>query len=127
VRTNRSAFGATFYVIPAGNVTGQRGVPARCAPEQTAALERELARLARRQRIRILAAQARYLGYARYLALHADGVCATFVGTRAGRRALGDNFGCATVASFDRWGVLADSQAYLGGTTQHAHPVGYGC
>lgn len=112
----RSAFGATFYVIPAGNVTGQRGVPTRCAPEQTAALERELARLARRQRTRMLAAQARYLGYARDLALRAGGICATFVVTRTGRRALGDNFGCATVATFDRWGVLADSQAHLGGT-----------
>lgn len=48
--------------------------------------------------------------------MHAEGTVATFVDTRAGHLHLGDNFGCATVADFDRWGVLADSQAYLGGS-----------
>ncbi len=108
----QSAFGATFYVMPAGNVTGQRGVPARCGAQQIAELKRQLPHTLRRQRVRILAAQAWYLAYLRYLALHAEGICATFV-TPGG---LGDNFGCATLADFQRWGVLADTQAYLGGT-----------
>lgn len=108
----QSAFGATFYVMPAGNATGQRGMPARCGAEQTAALKRQLPHTLGRQHARILAAQARYLAYLRYLALHAQGICATLV-TPGG---LGDNFGCATLADFQRWGVLADTQAYLGGT-----------
>jgi hypothetical protein len=29
IRLARTAFGARFYVIPAGNVSGQRDVPAR--------------------------------------------------------------------------------------------------
>ncbi len=107
----RSAFGATFYVLQAGNVSGQRGVPARCGPEQVAALERRLSELPPRRRSALLAAQSRYLAYLRYLALHPDGICATFLL----RRGLGDNFGCATLASFRHWGVLADTQAYLGG------------
>jgi hypothetical protein len=115
IRRARSALGATFYVIPAGNVTGQRGVPARCGAEQIATLKHRLSRLAPRRRTRILAAQARYLQYLRYLALHPEGICATFVLTRAGYLHAGDNFGCATIADFGRWGVLADTQAYLGG------------
>jgi hypothetical protein len=108
----RSAFGATFYVLPAGNVSGQRGVPARCGPEQITALRRQASHLPARQRALLLAAQSRYLAYARYLAVHPEGICATFIV----RRALGDNFGCATLADFQRWGVLADTQAYLGGS-----------
>jgi hypothetical protein len=107
----RSAFGATFYVLPAGNISGQRGVPARCVSEQAAALKRRLSQLPARQRAPILAAQSRYLAYLRYLALHPAGICATFLL----HRGLGDNFGCATLASFRHWGVLADTQAYLGG------------
>jgi hypothetical protein len=112
----RSAFGATFYVIPAGNVSGQRGVPARCGPEQIAALKHRLARVPRGQRTQILAAQTRYLAYLHYLAENGEGVCATFMLTRGVRPELGDNAGCATRADFARWGVLADTQAYLGGT-----------
>jgi hypothetical protein len=79
IRLARSAFGASFYVIPAGNVTAQRGVPARCRPEQVAELKPRLSRLPRGERTRILAAQARYLAYLRYLALHAEGICASVV------------------------------------------------
>ena len=45
------------------------------------------------------------------LALRAGGVCATFTV----RRELGDNFGCATLTDFGEWGVLADTNAYIGG------------
>lgn len=114
IRGARSAFGASFYVIPAGNVTGQRGVPERCGPEQVATLRRHLSRVSRGRRARILAAQARYLAYLRYLALHAEGICATFVPRHARSLDLADNLGCATMADFERWGVLADASAYLG-------------
>jgi hypothetical protein len=108
----RSAFGATFYVLAAGNVSGQRGVPARCDARQRAALERRLAHAPAAQRRRILDAQSRYLVYLRYLALHPEGICAGYL-TRQG---TADNLGCATLAGFHRWGVLADGEAYLGGT-----------
>lgn len=109
----RTAFGARFYVIPAGNVTGQRGVPARCGPEQVAALHHQVAHLPRPQRTRILAAQRRYLADVRYLALHPEGICATFVPSGARQLDLADNLGCATLADFGRWGVLADADALL--------------
>ncbi len=112
----RSALGATFYVIPAGNVSGQRAVPARCGPEQIAALKHRLARFPRSQRRQILAGQRRYLAYLHYLAKNAEGICATFTLSRDVRPQLGDNAGCATEADFARWGILADAQAYLGGT-----------
>ena len=115
IRLARTAFGARFYVIPADNVSGQRDVPARCGPEQVAALKRQLSHVPRGRHARILAAQARYLAYLRYLALHADGVCAAFVPAHAATLDLVDNLGCATAADFGRQDVLADASAYLGG------------
>jgi hypothetical protein len=112
----RSAFGARFYVIPAGNVTGQRGVPARCGREQAVVLRHRVAHLPAQQRKRIVTAQTKWLAYLRYLALHPEGICATFIPPHATGLDLGDNFGCATLADFARWGVLADGSAYLGGT-----------
>jgi hypothetical protein len=111
----RSAFGASFYVIPAGDVTLQRGVPARCGAEQVAALKPRIAHLSPARRGQILAAQRRYLAYLRYLALHPEGICATFITPRTREIGWGDTFGCATLADFQRWGVLADASAYLGG------------
>lgn len=107
VRRARSAFGAKFYVVPAGNVSGQRGVPTRCNAEQIAALTRQLSHVPKAKRAGIRAAQNRYLAYLHYLALHADGVCA---GYPTGRRG---GLVCATVAEFRRWGVLADASVYL--------------
>jgi hypothetical protein len=115
IRAARSAYGAQFYVIPAGNVSGQRGVPGRCQAEQVAALRLDLSRASAGRRARMLAAQARYLAYLRYLARHPDGICATFVPAHATALDLVDNLGCATLADFQRWGVLADASAYLGG------------
>lgn len=110
IHAARSAFGASFFVMPAGNVSGQRGVPARCSAEQIAALRGQLSHVPQRQRAGILAAQSRYLAYVRYLALHADGVCAGYPATpRAGSGGLM----CATVAEFQRWGVLVDASVYL--------------
>lgn len=113
IRKARSAFGATFYVIPAGNVTGQRGVPARCSGEQLAAITHQIAHLPRGRQTEILTAQQRYLAYGRYQALHPEGVCATFVPAGAHQLDLADNLGCATLADFGRWGVLADADAIL--------------
>lgn len=113
IRLARTAFGARFYVIPAENVSGARGVPARCRHEQVVALNHHVSRLPRHQRNQIAAAQTRYLAYLRYLARHPAGVCATFVPAGARRLDLADNLGCATLADFGRWGVLADADAVL--------------
>jgi hypothetical protein len=116
IRLARSAFGASFYVIPAGNVTTQREVPARCGPEQAAALKRRLSHshLPRGERGRILAAQARYLAYLRYLALHPEGICASYFPSHARKFDVADNLpNCATLADFGRWGVLVDASVYL--------------
>jgi hypothetical protein len=114
IRLGRSAFGASFYFIPAGNVTAPRGVPARCGPEQVAALERRLSHLPGRERARILAAQARYLAYLRYLALHAEGICASYFPAHARKVDLANNLpNCATLADFGRWGVLVDASVCL--------------
>ncbi len=110
MRQARSAFGANFYVIPAGNASGQRGVPARCGAEEVAALKRHLSHAPQREHVRILAAQSRYLAYLRYLALHAEGICA---GYRTATPAGGHGLHCATVAGFERWGVLVDASVYL--------------
>jgi hypothetical protein len=107
IRHARSALGASFYVVPAGNVSGQRGVPARCTAEQIAALTRQLSHVPEAQRAGIRAAQSRYLAYLHYLALHADGVCAGYPTGRKGALV------CATVAEFHRWGVLVDATVYL--------------
>jgi hypothetical protein len=97
-------------VVPAGNVDGQRGVPARCSTEQIAALKRRLAHVPAPQRTAILAAQIRYLAYVRYLAQHAEGICAGYPDpTRKG----GGGLICATAAEFERWGVLVDASVYL--------------
>src|ERR1700743_170117 len=110
IRLARTGYGARFYVMPAGNVNGQRGVPARCRAEQVAALTRQLAHVPQRERRAILAAQTRYLAYLRYLAQHAEGVCAGYPDpTRTG----GGGLICATAAEFERWGVLVDASVYL--------------
>jgi hypothetical protein len=110
VHRARSAFGATFYVLPAGDVSGQRGVPARCGPEEAAALKRQLAHVPRRERARVIAAQTRFLAYLRYLALHPEGICA---GYRTATPTGGPALMCATLANFQRWGVLVDASVYL--------------
>jgi hypothetical protein len=109
----RSAFGGTFYLIPAGNITGQRGVPARCQAEQVTALKARLARAKASVRARVLAAQRRYLAYMRYLALHPEGVCAAWLGPGVGNAA---NLMCGAMANFERWGIMADASSALNGT-----------
>ncbi len=115
IRLARTASGASFYVIPAGNASGQRGVPARCGPEQVASLKREMAGLSWPRRTQILRAQRRYLAYLRYQALHPEGICATFVPAGAARLDLADNLGCATLADVGRWGVAFDGDASVPG------------
>jgi hypothetical protein len=113
IRRARSTFGASFYVIPAGNVTGQRGVPARCEPEQRAALRRALRHVAKARRTRILVAQARYLAYMRYQALHPEGICAAWATRHTMALDAGEDFGCATMADLERYGILVDANAPL--------------
>jgi hypothetical protein len=115
VRVARTFSGAIFYVVPAGNVTGQAGVPARCEGEQVAALQQRVSHVPSRRRAPILAAQRRYLNYLRYLALHAEGVCAGLVAPGIPGLEGGTTAGCATVADFERWGVLADADVVIDG------------
>jgi hypothetical protein len=114
IRRARSAFGASFYVFPAGNVTTRREVPQRCDTEQMTALERQLSHLPAARRAQILGAQAMDLAYLRYLTLHPEGICATFV-RHPPTPDITDGLMCATLADFERWEVLADASSYLGG------------
>jgi hypothetical protein len=114
IRLARSALGASFYVIPAGNVTAQGGVPARCGREQVAALKRRVPHLPRGEQARIIGAQTRYLTYLHYLAIHPAGICASFFPARARKLDLAANLPtCATLADFGRWGVLVDASVLL--------------
>jgi hypothetical protein len=114
MRRARSAFGASFYIIPAGNVTWEREVPPRCGPEQVAALRHRVGQLPVRERARILVAQARYLAYVRYLTLHPEGICASYFPSHARRLDLARNLpSCATLADLRRWGVLVEDNVDL--------------
>lgn len=95
-------------------MTGAAGVPARCDREQIAAVERRVSHLPGvQQRATIVGAEARYLGYPRYLDLHAEGICATVLPAHAATLQR-DDLGCATPADFAGRGLLADASAYLG-------------
>jgi hypothetical protein len=114
IRLARQSFGARFYVIPAGNASGAREVPARCGPEQVVVLKRPVSRLPSVKRAQILAAQLRYLAYLRYLALHPEGICASYFPVQARKLDLTNDLPvCATLADFRRWGVLVDASVYL--------------
>jgi hypothetical protein len=114
IRLARSAFGASFYVIPAGNAGIQRDVPGRCGPEQVAALRRMVSRMPRRERTRILAAQARFLAYLRYVALHSEGICASYFPRGARELDLTSNLPtCATLADLRQRSILVDASVYL--------------
>jgi hypothetical protein len=109
IRRARSAFGLSFYVIPAGNVTWEREVPARCGREQVAALKLRVGGLQPRERAQILAAQARYLAYVRYLTLHSEGICASYYRTYTRTLDIAHNLpSCATLAQLHNWGVLVE-------------------
>jgi hypothetical protein len=115
IHAARAAFGGTFYVLPAGNITGQRGVAARCQAEQVTALKQRLSRTKPSLRNRMLAAQARYLAYMRYLARHPEGICAAWL-----TRPVKDEgtLMCGSVANFERWGIMAVDSNQL-----HGRPV----
>ena len=114
IRVARSAFGVSFYVIPAGNVTWEREVPARCGPEQVAALKLWVGDLPPRERARIVTAQARYLAYVRYLTLHSEGICASYYPSHIRTLDLARNLPtCATLAQLHNWGVLIEDNPQL--------------
>lgn len=75
IRRARSAFGMTFYIVPAGNVTGIVPVPARCAAEQRQALTRALAHRTAGKRAELLKAQALFIAQEAALAAHPEGIC----------------------------------------------------
>jgi hypothetical protein len=112
----RTQLGARLYILPAGNVSGQEGVPKRCGPEQVRALSRQVTKLPEAKQAGALAAQSKYLAYLRYAALHPEGICAGWAPSGTSSLAAGDTFGCATTAELDRWGILADASGRLGGT-----------
>jgi hypothetical protein len=95
----RSVLGASFYVIPAGNILGLREVPARCTGEEVAALKRELAQMPKSLGAQTVSLQAQYLPWQRYTAAHPQGIAlATTI-------SLGGGAGIAagwTVADIDR-------------------------
>ena len=114
IRLARSAFGLSFYVIPAGNVTWEREVPARCAAEQVAALKLRVGDLQPRERAQILAAQAKYLAYVRYLTLHSEGICASYYRTHTRTLDIAHDLpSCATLAQLHNWGVLVEGNVDL--------------
>lgn len=114
MRVARSAFGVSFYLIPAGNVTWEREVPARCGPEQVAALKLRVGDLPPRERARIVAAQARYLAYVRYLTLHPEGICASYFRSHIRTLDLARSLPtCATLAQLQNWGVLIEDNLPL--------------
>jgi hypothetical protein len=115
IHAARTLRGGTFYVIPARNISAERGVPARCQREQRTALQRALRGKPARLRAHVLAAQARYLAYLRFEAVHPEGLCADLAGTGRGAQGGTNTFVCATLTSFGRWGVLADASSYLDG------------
>jgi hypothetical protein len=90
-------------------VTGEENVPARCAAEQTAALRHLLSNTPKRRRQRILGAEARYLNYERFLAVHSEGLCATWIAAGMGEAPFRGELSCATPAEFQRWGVLVNA------------------
>jgi hypothetical protein len=98
VRRARSVLGASFYIIPAGNIDGLKSVPARCTGEEDAALRRELPRIPKSLRAQTVSFQARYLTWQRYTAAHPQGIAlATTASIGGGGIAAG-----WTVADIDR-------------------------
>lgn len=125
IRRARSVLGASFYIIPAGNINGLKRVPARCTGEELAALRRELPRLPKSLRVQTVSLQARYLAWQRYTAAHPQGIAlATTTSGGGGGIAAG-----WTVADIDRGmaglgqgGIAAGSgsrRRVFGGTGLH--------
>lgn len=115
IRPARTAFGGTFYILPAGNITGQGGVAARCQDEQVTALKQKLSRAQPSLRNQMLAAQARYLAYMGYLARHPEGICAAWLTHPVKDEGT---LMCGSLANFERWGIMADDANEL-----HGNPV----
>ncbi len=73
-------YGARFYIVPAGEVTGFRAVPTRCMAEERAALERighqwihpGTGTAIHAPTVQL---QAQYLEWQRYRGAHAEGIC----------------------------------------------------
>jgi hypothetical protein len=89
VRLARTVAGTSFYIIPAGNVTGFRPVPNRCTHLQEAALQTELQHEPAAKRARLLDLQHAYLTWEQYQALHPEGICLAATTARSGSLACG--------------------------------------
>lgn len=66
---------ARFFIVPAGDVTGFRVVPARCVAEERSALQRILRHTSVASHAHTVGLQAQYLAWQRYRAAHPEGVC----------------------------------------------------
>ena len=109
VHRARSAFGVDFYLAPALDVTGQGSVPARCGPEQVAALRRQQKHAPAARRTRLLAAQQRWLAYTRFLATHPGGVCIAAIARRSALPlSAGATAGCISAADLQEIGFAAN-------------------
>jgi hypothetical protein len=75
VRKARHRFGASYYVVPAGDVNYLVPVPARCFTEQHAALQRELPTIPARLRAGVLALEPLFVAQQRHNDLPYPGVC----------------------------------------------------
>ena len=100
-RRARTAFGVTFYILPAGDETGLRLTPVRCDPEQSRALARVLRGDTSSARARAVALQRQYLSWQRYEALDPEGI----VLLTRNRKAVGDD-GAASTAQIAQQGLL---------------------
>jgi hypothetical protein len=107
VRLARTLAGTSFYIIPAGNVTGFRPLPNRCTHLEVIALQTELQHAPATKRARLLDLQRTYLAWEQYQARHPEGIC--FAATaRSGSGSLG----CGnTIADIEQ------GRAGLGGAT----------
>ena len=74
IREARTAFGTTYYIVPAGRETGLRLVPAACDALERAALKRELAAANLPRANRVLQLQRKYLSWQRNAAEYPEGI-----------------------------------------------------
>lgn len=106
-RRARTALGATFYIVPAGQETGLRPTPARCDAEQAAVLEHALKQDPKTLRDRIGELQQQYLTWERYEALNPEGILLMTVNAKA----VGNDGGAST-AQIQQQGLLDGNAGY---------------
>jgi hypothetical protein len=90
IRLARTVAGTSFYIIPAGNVTGFRTLSNRCIRLEAITLRTELPGESATDPARLLKLQRSYLTWEQYQAAHPEGIClaATTATTIAGSESL---------------------------------------